>query len=185
MNRLYKFSMLKLITSVVFFSILSGATVTASEPEVIEFLDLQRYQGKWFEIARFSNPFQNKCKKNVTATYTILENGSIEVVNTCTCESGQDEDVKGLIKIIDTQTNAKLGVSFFDVFGWRPVWGDYWVLGLDQDYTVAVIGDPNRKYGWLLSRTKKLSPTQVKIALRIFDKNGYDSKSLIYTIHDD
>jgi apolipoprotein D and lipocalin family protein len=164
---------------------LSGSKITASAPDVVKSLNLKAYQGQWFEIARFSNLFQKKCKKNVTATYTLMENGYIEVINACAREDGQNESVKGIAKVVDTQTNAKLAVSFFDIFGWRPIWGDYWVLGLNKDYTVAVIGDPKRKYGWILSRTKKLSEEQLETALSVFDKNGYDSDTLLFTSHDD
>ncbi|MBT5954632.1 lipocalin family protein [bacterium] len=165
------------------FAILSGSSIIFAEPTVVESVDLERYQGQWFEIARFSNPFQTQLQKNVTATYTQLENGYIEIVNACTNESGQTESVLGLAKVIDTNTNAKLGVSFFEVFGWRPIWGDYWIIGLDKEYKFAVIGDSNSKFGWVLSRTKKLSKKQLTTVLSIFATNGYDSAALTYTVH--
>jgi apolipoprotein D and lipocalin family protein len=184
MNHFSNFSNLAIVIAVGVFVIFSSSKITASEPAVVRSLNLQRYQGQWFEIARFSNPFQKQCKKNVTATYTLMDNGYVEVINACTREDGQEEGVRGLAKVMDTQNNAKLGVSFFNILGWRPIWGDYWVLGLGPDYSFTVVGDRKRKYGWILSRTKQLSEEQLQDALNIFDKNGYDSTALTYTHHD-
>jgi apolipoprotein D and lipocalin family protein len=161
-----------------------GTATYATEPQVVPELNLSKYQGKWFEIARFENPFQTKGQKNVFAKYTLLENGFIEVVNACVQENGTTASVKGLAKIQSPKSSAKLEVSFFDILGWRPVWGDYWVLYIDADYQIAVVGDRKQKYGWILSRSKSITETQAAIATETLDKNGYDSKKLRYTHHD-
>jgi apolipoprotein D and lipocalin family protein len=161
-----------------------GTVTYANEPQVVPELNLSKYQGKWFEISRFPNPFQTKCQKNVSVKFGLLENGFIKVVNSCVQENGTTDSVKGLAKIQDPKSNAKLEVSFFDIFGWRPVWDDYWVLYIDANYQISVIGDRKQKYGWILSRSKSISKTQTAIVTETLDKNGYDSKKLLYTQHD-
>jgi apolipoprotein D and lipocalin family protein len=174
----------KTIKIIISMFLAMGTTTYATEPQVVPELNLSKYQGKWFEIARFPNPFQTKCQKNVFATYSLLENGFIKVVNSCVQKNGTINFVNGLAKIQDPRSNAKLEVSFFDIFGWRPVWGDYWVLYIDADYQIAVIGDRKQKYGWILSRSNSINKVQATILTKTLDKNGYDSKKLLYTQHD-
>jgi len=158
--------------------------ILAKPPITVEKLDLSRYQGKWFEMARFPNFFQKDCIKNVTAQYKILDTGFIEVINTCQGPDDSTSSVTGLAKTIDTESNAKLGVSFFDILGWRPIWGDYWVLYIDPEYQMAVVGDSQQKYGWILSRKKALPQEKLDLARAIFAKNGYDPTKIIYTTQD-
>ena len=145
---------------------------------------LEPYQGKWYEIARFKNPFQKKCLKNVTAEYQLLENGMIEVTNQCEEKNGKIDSIKGLARIQDQNNPSKLEVSFFDIFGWRPIWGDYWVLYIDSNYSWSVVGDRKSQYGWILSRTPALAASNLKKAKLILDENGYDSTKLLMTTHD-
>lgn len=146
---------------------------------------LERYQGKWYEIARFKNPFQKKCFKNVTAEYQLLDNGMINVVNKCEIKNDERDIVTGLARIQDENDHSKLEVSFFDIFGWRPIWGDYWVLYVDPIYSWSVVGDRKRQYGWILSRNPTLSSSNLDKAKLILDKNGYDSTALLITSNDD
>lgn len=146
---------------------------------------LERYQGKWYEIARFKNPFQKKCFKNVTAEYQLLDNGMINVVNKCERKNDERDIVTGLARIQDENDHSKLEVSFFDIFGWRPIWGDYWVLYVDPIYSWSVVGDRKRQYGWILSRNPTLSSSNLDRAKLILDKNGYDSTALLITSNDD
>ncbi len=146
---------------------------------------LERYQGKWYEIARFKNPFQKKCLKNVTAEYQLLDNGMINVVNKCERKNDERDIVTGLARIQDENDHSKLEVSFFDIFGWRPIWGDYWVLYVDPIYSWSVVGDRKRQYGWILSRNPTLSSSNLDRAKLILDKNGYDSTALLITNNDD
>jgi apolipoprotein D and lipocalin family protein len=146
--------------------------------------DLARYQGKWYEIARFKNPFQNKCLKNVTAEYQLLDNGMIKVVNQSERKNGKMNTAEGLARIQDKKDSSKLEVSFFDILGWRPVWGDYWILYVDPEYSLSVVGDRKSQYGWVLSRNSVLTQSELKKAKFFLDKNGYDSKELLITLHD-
>ena len=106
--------------------------------------------------AKIPNSFQDQCVKGTTAKYILTEEGEIRVINSCIDEDGEVDEADGLARIVDKKSNAKLEVSFFSIFGWRPIWGDYWVIGLDENYQWAIVGTPSRKYGWVLSRTPTL-----------------------------
>jgi apolipoprotein D and lipocalin family protein len=125
-------------------------------PEV----DLKRYAGTWHEIARLPNRFQQQCVAEVSAVYTLLENGTVAVVNRCrTAETGDAawDQAEGVARSVDP-SNAKLKVSFLPpALRWLPIgWGDYWVLELDPDYRWVLVGEPSREYLWILSRTPML-----------------------------
>ncbi len=118
---------------------------------VVPSVDLGKYVGRWYEIARLPNRFEKKCISSVTATYTLRPDGNIGVVNQCKKASGELQTAKGKAKVVDKKTNAKLKVTFF----W-PFYGDYWILDLGANYEYAVVGDESRKYLWILSRTPQI-----------------------------
>jgi apolipoprotein D and lipocalin family protein len=155
-----------------------GADETMKPPiTTVDTVDLERYAGLWHEIARIPNKFQKQCAKGTTAEYTLREDGRITVVNRCIKENGEQDEAKGIAKIEDKITNARLKVSFVSFLGWRPFWGDYWIMGLDHDYQWVVIGTPNRKYGWVLAREKTLDDDTMKEIFDIIEQNGYDRAS--------
>jgi len=136
----------------------SGGGVLAPVSRV----DLARYAGIWYEIAKIPNRFQKQCARDTLAQYTLRPDGRIDVVNQCIKRNGSVDQARGIAKVVDTATGAKLKVSLVSLLGWRPFWGDYWILGLDQDYRWAVVGAPNRKYGWILARSKTLDPNALQ-----------------------
>lgn len=145
--------------------------------EVVPYVDLTRYAGTWYEIARYPNSFQEGCVGS-KATYTLIDKGKISVLNECYDKSfsGKIRSAKGKAWIVDKETNAKLKVSFF----W-PFAGDYWIIDLGKNYEYAVIGHPKRKYLWILSRTKEIEQEAYKeILSRLRDKQ-YDTSKLIKT----
>jgi len=146
-----------------------------NEPTVttVPHVDLERYTGLWYEIAKIPNRFQKQCARGTTAKYLLREDGRITVVNRCVKKGGELDEAEGVAKIEDTTSNAKLKVSFVSFIGWRPFWGDYWVIGLDKDYRWAVIGTPNRKYGWVLARTPTLDDDTMEKIFAILERNGY------------
>lgn len=144
-------------------------------------VDINKYMGKWYEIARIPNSFQKKCIGNVTANYTLRADGKVEVLNTCLEEDGKTDSAKGIAKIVDKETNAKLKVSFFSIFGIHLFWGNYWILYLDEGYENAVVGDPSRKYGWILSRKTKLTPEELKPLYKTLEENGYKPGNFVPT----
>ncbi len=141
----------------------------------VQQVDLKRYMGLWYEIARYPNRFQRDCESDTTAKYALLENGKVEVLNTCRKKDGNLKDAKGKAKAVDG-SNAKLKVTFF----W-PFYGDYWIIGLDPDYRWAVVGEPSRKYLWILSRTAQMTDLDYKKAMEQVRAAGYDESKLIRT----
>lgn len=154
-------------------------TSAVGQPVVVDSVDLGRYTGTWYEIARIPNSFQSKCAMNTTATYSLLSDGEVEVVNRCVESDGDESVARGIAKVVDNSANAKLKVSFVSILGIRLFWGDYWIIGLDEDYRYAVVGTPTRKYGWILSRSPELSPADMDVINRILRKQGYDPAKFV------
>jgi len=152
----------------------SGADADDERPvTTVAHVDLERYVGLWYEIAKIPNRFQRKCASGTTAEYTLREDGRITVVNRCVEEDGDTAEAEGIAKIEDIGSNAKLKVSFVSFIGWRPFWGDYWVIGLDTGYQWAIVGTPDRKYGWVLARTPTLDESTMDEIFTIVEHNGY------------
>lgn len=140
-------------------------------------VDLDRYLGRWYEIARFPNSFEKNCE-GVTAEYARRDDGLISVVNTCR-KSGVDgkaEVANGRARVVDADTNAKLEVSFFG-----PFWGDYWILDLDEDYSLSLVGEPQGRYLWVLARTPEISDEKRTSTLARLQALGYDTSALYFT----
>jgi len=170
---------------------LAGLALTAAAPAFaqdsmpvpVDHVDLDRYVGTWFEIMKIPNFFQKQCIRGTTATYTPNEDGTIEVVNRCIDEDGEPVEAKGVAEVVDLQSNAKLRVSFVSVFGKSMFWGDYWVIGLGEDYDYAIVGTGNREYGWVLSRTPELTYEQAEEAFWTLSQQGYDRDDFLVTDH--
>ena len=145
---------------------------------VVKKVDLKRYVGKWFEIASYPAWFQKGCT-GTTAEYSLLSNGKIQVLNRCYKGSldGQLKESKGKAEVVDTVTNAKLKVWFF----W-PFKGNYWIIELDTDYQWAVVGEPSRKYLWILSRTPIMEEAVYQGILQRLSQKGYDPEKLRKTV---
>lgn len=156
---------------------------TTSEVKAVTGVDLKRYSGKWFEIARYPNKFQKNCVGNTTATYTLKSNDTIEVVNRCLQPNGTVDDAKGKAKIVENSNNAKLKVRFAPAFlSFIPaVWGDYWILDVDENYQYAVVGDPEREYLWILSRSPEMREPLYQEILHRVERMGYKPGKLIKT----
>ncbi len=155
----------------------SGEYRDTSVPmETVARVDLERYAGKWYEIARFPNWFEQDCA-GVTAEYAPRSDGRIDVLNTCR-EGGLDgpvETARGVARATDA-TNARLAVKFVQ---WLPFEGDYWVLHLDEDYQTVAVGNPDGSTGWILARTPEITPERRAGAMAALERNGYDTRRLI------
>ena len=147
-----------------------------AELPTVRAVDLNRYAGRWYEIARYPNRFQKQCVGNTAATYTVKANGKIEVKNECLKKNGKTEVAVGEAKVVKGSSNSKLKVHFAPSFiSWLPfVWGDYWVIDLGANYEYSVIGDPGRDYFWILGREPKMSEAQYQEILRRAEKLGFD-----------
>ncbi len=149
----------------------------SSEPLVtVSTVDLNRYLGRWYEIARLPNSFEKNCE-GVTADYTMRKDGLIRVTNTCRKDSpsGAIEVANGRARVVDAATNAKLQVSFFG-----PFWGDYWILDLAEDYSLSLVGEPSGRYLWILSRTPAINDQTKNEALSKLTGLGYDVSALYF-----
>jgi apolipoprotein D and lipocalin family protein len=166
--------MYKVFVFLLISTISSFGQEAAGVPETVDSVDLNRYTGLWYEIARIPNSFQDQCVANTTAFYKITEDGYIEVINSCEEEDGSIDSARGIAQVVDTVTNAKLEVSFVRFLGINLFWGDYWILGLGNNYDYAVVGTPSRKYGWILSRERNMSEELLNNAFTIFERQGYN-----------
>lgn len=153
--------------------------------ESVKSIDLNKYMGKWYEIARFDSWFEKDCV-NVTAEYTL--NGNIvDVLNTCRLKTphGKYKEAKGRAIVVRHSNNAKLKVSFLPnflrVFD-RFFSGDYWILKIEPDYSVVLVGEPSKKYLWILSRTSKIDPTTYKQYVKYAESLGFDVSKLHQTM---
>ena len=142
--------------------------------DVVPHVELERYLGKWYEIAHLPAKFQDGCSET-TATYTLSKNGSISVLNECR-RKGKVTRAEGKAKVVDRTTGAKLKVTFF----W-PFYGDYWILKLGNDYDYSVVGTPNRKYLWILSKTPKMDDELFSQLIEFAKSKGFDLANLIRT----
>jgi apolipoprotein D and lipocalin family protein len=146
----------------------------AAELATVPYVDLERYQGKWYEVARFPHRFQSDCAGS-TAEYALRADGTVSVRNTCYREDGEVRTVEGTARAVD-ETNARLSVRFeglfFKLFSWfiKP---NYWIVELDPDYRYAVVGAPNRKYLWILSREPQMEESLYRELLERIEKHGF------------
>jgi apolipoprotein D and lipocalin family protein len=174
---------MKRLIILIFIISLTAMAQKPKEPQTVSNVDLERYTGLWYEIAKIPNNFQDQCIGNTTAEYILREDGRIKVINSCLDEDGDIDKAEGVAKVVDKSTNAKLEVSFVSFLGIRPFWGDYWIIGLDDNYEYAVVGSPNRKYGWILARQTQLPEEKLNEAYDILKKNGYDINRFEMTKH--
>ncbi|MFT7860455.1 MAG: lipocalin family protein [Sulfurimonas sp.] len=161
-------------TLILFITFLfAGCTNHYPPLKTVEKVDLDRYLGRWYEIARYEHSFEKGCA-NVSATYSLRDDNKIKVVNRCT-KDGRVKDAHGIAYAID-DSYSKLKVSFF-----RPFYGNYQILLLDKGYQYAVIGEPSREYFWILSRTKTLDRQVIDDIVKKMPDLGYDASKLIWT----
>jgi apolipoprotein D and lipocalin family protein len=147
-------------------------------PATVAAVDLDRYAGTWFEIARFPTRFQDgggiACT-DVTAVYTPRPDGRLGVRNRCrnAAADGAERVAGGSAYVVEGSDGARLRVSFF----W-PFYGDYWVIGLDPGYRWAVVGDPSREYLWVLSRSPVMHAGDYARAVGIARAQGFAIEKL-------
>lgn len=177
MYNLKIFSFFSLFLSVLL--ILNSVNSNAQTLKTVEFVDLTKYAGKWFEIASYSQRFQKGCHCT-TAEYTPTDKGYIIVENRCNKDSvnGKQSYIKGKAFVVKNSGNAKLKVQFF----W-PFRGKYWIIDLAPDYSYAVVSHPNKKYLWILSRTPNMDEKTYNEILGRLVANGFDLTKLKKTIH--
>ena len=166
--------------------ILSAAQDTSGGPvRPVQKVDLARYAGRWYEVARFPNRFQAKCTGETTADYELLPGGEVRVVNSCRRADGGITRVEGRARLARRDGPAsKLQVRFAPkLLSFLPmVWGDYWILDLTDDYGAALVGDPTRAYLWILSRTPKLDEATFERMVATATAQGFDVSRLLRSV---
>jgi len=177
---------MKLIATLALLLLAALPVQDARPLDLVDDVDLSRYAGTWYEIARFPNRYQDTCASDVTATYALRPDGDITVVNRCRKADGSWNETEGVAKRAgEGEGNAALKVRFAPAFlSILPsVWGDYRIIGLDPGYRWAVVGEPEREYLWILSRTPRMSTENYDRAVAIAQANGFDVARLRRTEH--
>jgi apolipoprotein D and lipocalin family protein len=153
----------------------ASARPAGGQPAVmpVPSVELNRYVGGWYEIARIPNRFQRQCARHTIAQYGLRPDGRLSVLNQCIKRSGNVDQAIGVAKVVDPVSSARLKVSLVSFLGWRPFWGDYWVIGLDHNYRWAVVGSPDRRYGWVLSRTPRLDEASMASIRELLERQGF------------
>ena len=164
--------------------LLAGGQSPAGVPQTVARVDLDRYVGRWFEVARYENRFQRKCTGDVVVFYARRPDGRIDVDNRCRTADGSTEQARGVARLAtDDGSNSKLEVRFapavLSFIG--AVWGDYWIVGLADDYRYAVVGSPDRKYLWLLARAASPPDRDADEMKAIARAQGFDPGRLVRT----
>ena len=146
-------------------------------PEPAKNVELDRYLGKWFEIARYEQRFERGCVA-ASAQYSSGPDGKIIVLNRCRKQNGKIEEARGVAKVVDGVTRAKLKVSFFG-----PFYGNYWILDHADDYSWSIVGEPTGRYLWILSRHPQPGPERVEELIERVSTLGYDPSMLVFDRH--
>jgi len=158
------------------------AATSANLPSVrtIDSLDVPRYMGTSYEIAKFPNRFQAKCAANTRAQYLAQADGSVQVLNSCVTTDGSTIDALGKAHQVGPATSPKLQVRFAPAWlSWlSAVWGDYWVIDLDADYQLAAVSDATREYLWVLSRTPQVNAKAYDALLDRLKAQHFDVQKL-------
>ena len=172
-----------LLTLACGFFMPSVMAARGERPRTVAQVDLSRYLAKWYEIARYPNRFQSSCAGDVTATYEMEKPGRLRVVNSCRSSSGELKEAEGVARVEAGSGGARLKVRFAPGFlSFLPfVWGDYWILELDSDYQWVVVGTPDRKYLWILSRQPQLDPAVYDMLIDRIRAQGFDPGRLVRT----
>lgn len=162
----------------------AGAQDTTLAPlQTIPSVDVTRYTGRWYEIAKFPNRFQTQCVSDTVAEYRPLGNGRVEVRNRCGLQDGTVEDAVGVARQIGAAESPKFQVRFAPA--WLSfltvVWGDYWIIDLDANYTLAAVSEPKREYLWILSRSPVVDAETYRALLTRLQAIGLDINKLVTT----
>lgn len=167
------------VTLSLVFIIIQSCTMAQSNLSTVDNVDIQRYAGKWYEIASYPMSFQKDCYC-VTANYTITEKGYVKVFNSCRKGGvdGKEKSITGKAFVVEGTNNSKLKVQFF----W-PFKADYWIIDLDTNYQWAVVSASSRKYLWILSRTPQLDDSIYQSITARLVLNGFDLSKLKLMVH--
>jgi apolipoprotein D and lipocalin family protein len=176
-----------LLASVVLVGMKAWAASNEANPRSdlapIPSLDLPRYLGDWYEIAKFPNRFQRNCTGFTKATYTALPDGRVQVENRCRLADGSTDVAIGIARQVGAANSPRLKVRFAPaLLSFIPmVWGDYWIIDLDKEYGLAAVSEPGREYLWILSRTPTVSKAAYDALVARLSGQGLEVRKLVRT----
>ena len=148
--------------------------------KTIESIDITRYMGKWYEITKYPNRFQQKCISGTSAEYSLRQDGSVQVINRCKTAEGEMAEAIGQALQVGGSTIPKLQVRFAPAWlSFLPmVWGSYWIIDLDPNYSLAAVSEPTRQYLWVLSRTPTVDSVSYQALLKRLETKGFNLAKL-------
>ena len=178
--------MIKIIVPITFCLCVTAAVLALRADEksplrVVPSVDLTRYAGQWYEIARFPNRYQAKCAGDVIANYTLKSDGTIAVLNRCKLADGGEIKAEGVARVVGKgKPNSILKVRFAPAFlSFIPqVWGDYQIISLSSDYTHVLVGEPGREFLWILSRSPRMDDADYDRLAAEASAQGFDIRRL-------
>lgn len=155
-------------------------TPTRADLQTVAAIDVPRYMGRWYEVAKFPNWFQRVCASQTQANYQLQDDGTVRVLNRCRNANGEWKEALGTARSVGPVGSPKLQVRFApDWLAWLPlVWGNYWVIDLDADYQLVAVSEPQREYLWVLSRTPQVAPEVYQALLQRLRVQGLDIERL-------
>lgn len=156
--------------------------VHLTAPTTVSHMELERYMGRWYEIARLPYFTERRCTQDVTADYLLGEDGMVRVTNRCNHADGGVGTAQGIARVVDPNSNTQLQISFRTLYGVHVLWDDYWVIGLGSDYEYALVGQPSRRRGWVLAREPRPTEDQVQRWLDEFGAKGFPTLSFERTL---
>lgn len=164
----------------------AGASASDAQPSTVARVDLERYSGRWYEVARYPNRFQKHCSGDVVVRYEPRKDGGLDIDNRCRDERGGEDRSSAVAKVVASDgSNSKLKVNFAPrVLAWLPLpQANYWILALADDYSYAVVGTPDRHYLWILSRKPFLDAAVFEELEATVRAQGFDPGRLERTPH--
>jgi apolipoprotein D and lipocalin family protein len=179
-----KVELMRLSSTIAVLTFAALPLMAAPAPlRVVPAIDLTRYAGTWYEIARLPNRFQEKCAGEVVASYALRPDGRITVTNRCRTADGETTVATGVARRVDGRPPSVLEVRFAPAFlSFLPaVWGDYQIIALGADYDHAMVGTPDRAYLWVLSRTPQMDPALYRRLLDEARSQGFDITTVVET----
>lgn len=150
----------------------------SDDPKVVGQVDLNRYMGTWFEVGHYPSFFQKLCERSI-AEYSLNEDGTVNVFNTCVRNEKVLSTISGVASVVDQNEPAKLVVDF----GFFRK-GDYWIIDLDKNYQWAVVSGPGKESLFILSRTIPMTDKTLNRILKRLEKQGFDTSKIIYDIYE-
>lgn len=167
---------MKTIIALLFICIACSTTKDPGQTTV-ESVDLKRFAGNWFEIARYETPLQADCS-SAKITIKLLKKNKLDMLHACHDKfTGETVHAQGIAEVENKKTNAKLKVSYMPLFQkWGMFGGSIWIIGLDPEYQHAILGHPTHKHFWILSRTPEVSPEKYEELVAMAKAQGYKPK---------